>query len=72
MGREVQLTGYTVDGFEGPQDTHSADSRQVDVLKVQRVFDHPMKKGENEGQYRKSSGPGPKVGPPSHSHSLEQ
>lgn len=46
MGEGRQLTGHTVDGFEGPQDTHSADGGQVDVLKVQRVLHHPVEKGE--------------------------
>lgn len=43
-----RLTGHSVDGFEGPQDAHSADGRQVDVLKVQRVLHHPVERGEGE------------------------
>ena len=46
QGRGHQLTGHTVDGFEGPQDAHGADGRQVDVLEVQGVLDHPAKRGE--------------------------
>lgn len=53
QGSGSQLTGHTVDGFEGPQDAHGADGRQVDVLKVQRVLDHPAEKG---GRVRDTAG----------------
>lgn len=52
-----QLTGHTVDGFEGPQDAHGTDGRQVDVLEVQGVLDHPAKRGEeSETQNSKDGG----------------
>lgn len=61
MGEGRQLTGHTVDGFEGPQDTHGADGRQVDVLQVQRVLHHPVEnRVEREGccrRKRQSRGP---------------
>lgn len=40
-----ELTGNPVDCFERPQYPDCSDGRQVDVLQVQRVFDHP---GETE------------------------
>lgn len=35
------LTGHSVDCFERPQDPHCSDGCQVDILQVQRVFNHP-------------------------------
>lgn len=56
QGRGRLLTGHTVDGFEGPQDAHSADGRQVDVLEVQGVLDHPAKRGEESEAPRSRGG----------------
>lgn len=35
------LTGHSVDCFERPEDPHCSDGCQVDILQVQRVFNHP-------------------------------
>lgn len=46
----ARLTGHAVDGFEGPQDSHGADGRQVDVLQVQGILDHSAERWRDEGR----------------------
>lgn len=42
------LTGHSVDGAERPEHTHSADGGEADVVAVQRVFHHPVKRAARE------------------------
>lgn len=40
----LELTWYSVDGFEGSQNSDCPDGCKIDVLKVQRVFHNPEEK----------------------------
>lgn len=42
----TRLTWHPVNCFERPQHPHCSDGREVDVLQVQRVLDHPGKWGK--------------------------
>lgn len=39
----TRLTWHPVNCFEWPQHPHCSDGREVDILQVQRVLDHPGK-----------------------------
>lgn len=44
------LTWNSVDGFERPQHPHRPDGRQVDVLQVEGIFHHPVRR-KQRGNY---------------------